>query len=48
MAEAGVPVDLRQLGSLIHGFANFNALGGGCSRGIADMVSALTAHLRRG
>lgn len=48
MAAAGVPVDLRQLGSLVHGFANFNALGGDCSRGIADMVSALTAHLRRG
>ena len=47
MAAAGVPVDLRQLGSLVHGFANFNALGGDCSRGIADMVSALTAHLRR-
>lgn len=48
MADAGVPVDLRQLGSLMHGFANFNALGGACSRGIAEMVSALTAHLRRG
>lgn len=47
LAAAGVPVDLRAMGSLLHGFANFNELGGAVSRAIAEMVSALAAHLRR-
>jgi acetyl esterase len=43
---AGVAVDLRRMGSLTHGFINFNALGGGSSLGMARATSALRAHLR--
>jgi acetyl esterase len=48
LAAAGVPVDHRHYGSLIHGFANFFPLGGGSATATADMVSALKAHLSRG
>ncbi|AQA05997.1 lipase [Mycobacterium sp. MS1601] len=45
---AGVPVDLRRMGSMTHGFLNFAGLGGGVERSVAEMLSALRAHLRRG
>ncbi|MDT5111395.1 MAG: hypothetical protein QOE20_3285 [Mycobacterium sp.] len=48
LAAAGVPVDHRQFGSLVHGFANFFPLGGGSANATAELVSALRAHLDRG
>jgi acetyl esterase len=45
LADAGVPVDLRQYGSMIHAFINFGGLGGGTSHSIADIASALKTHL---
>lgn len=48
LERAGVPVDLRRLGSMVHGFMNFAGLGGGVERSVADITSALRAHLRRG
>jgi acetyl esterase len=48
LAAAGVSVDHRQYGSLVHGFANFFPLGGGSATAVADFVSALKAHLSRG
>jgi acetyl esterase len=45
LAAAGVPVDLRQMGSMIHGFINFGGLGGGIDRSIAEVVSAVKNHL---
>ena len=48
LRSAGVAVDLRRMSSLVHGFVNFHALRGGSRRGIDELVSALTAHLRRG
>ncbi len=47
LAAAGVPVDLRRKTALLHGFVNFNELGGAVRQAIAEMVSALAAHLRR-
>jgi acetyl esterase len=47
MRAAGVAVDHREFGSLIHGFANFFALGGGCATATAESISALRAHLAR-
>ncbi|MGV0834904.1 alpha/beta hydrolase [Mycolicibacterium thermoresistibile] len=47
MRAAGVAVDLREYGSLIHAFANFFPLGGGSATATAEMVSALRAHLSR-
>jgi acetyl esterase len=47
MRAAGVAVDHRQFGSLIHGFANFFPLGGGSATATAEMISALRAHLAR-
>ena len=47
MRAAGVPVDHRQFGSLVHGFANFFPLGGGSATATAEMISALRAHLAR-
>ena len=47
LAAAGVPVDHRQFGPLVHGFANFFPLGGASATGTAEMVSALRAHLSR-
>jgi acetyl esterase len=48
MAAAGVSVDHRQFGSLVHGFTNFFPLGGGSASATAELVSALRAHLSRG
>jgi acetyl esterase len=48
LAAAGVPVDHRQFGSLVHGFANFFPLGGASASATAELVSALRAHLDRG
>jgi acetyl esterase/lipase len=48
LERAGVPVDLRRMGSMVHGFMNFAGLGGGVERSVADITSALRAHLRRG
>jgi acetyl esterase len=47
LRNAGVPVDHREFGSLIHGFANFFPLGGGSATAIAETISALRAHLAR-
>jgi acetyl esterase len=48
MRAAGVTVDLREMGSLVHGFASFFPLGGGSATATAEMISALRAHLSRG
>jgi acetyl esterase len=45
MREAGVTVDLREFGPLIHAFVNFFPLGGGSPTATAEMISALRAHL---
>lgn len=47
LAAAGVPVDWREYGSLVHAFANFFPLGGGSEAAVADLTSALRAHLSR-
>lgn len=47
MRAAGVSVDLRVFGSLIHGFANFFPLGGDSATATTEMISALRAHLAR-
>ncbi|HEX9499639.1 MAG TPA: alpha/beta hydrolase [Mycobacterium sp.] len=47
MRAAGVTVDYREFGSLVHGFANFFPLGGGSATAVAEMISALRAHLAR-
>jgi acetyl esterase len=47
MAAAGVPVDHREFGSLIHGFANFFPLGGGSATAVTETISAMRAHLAR-
>jgi acetyl esterase len=47
MSAAGVTVDHRQFGSLVHGFANFFPLGGGSATAVAETISALRAHLAR-
>jgi acetyl esterase len=48
MAAAGVPVEHRQFGSLVHGFTTFFPLGGGSATATNEVVSALRAHLSRG
>jgi acetyl esterase/lipase len=48
LAAAGVPVDLREMGPMTHGFINFNILGGRVSHHVAEVVSALRAHLLHG
>jgi acetyl esterase len=48
LRAAGVTVDHRQFGSLIHGFTNLFALGGGSAVAITEMISAMRAHLSRG
>jgi acetyl esterase len=48
MRAAGVPVDHREFGSLIHGFANFFPLGGDSVTAMAEVISALRAHLSGG
>jgi acetyl esterase len=47
MRAAGVAVDHRQFGSLVHGFINFFPLGGASATATAEMISALRAHLAR-
>jgi acetyl esterase len=47
MRDAGVTVDHREFGSLIHGFANLFALGGGSATATTEAISALRAHLVR-
>ena len=47
LREAGVPVDYREYGSLVHGFANFFPLGGASATATADVISAMRAHLTR-
>lgn len=47
LAAAGVAVDWREYGSLVHAFANFFPLGGGSEAAVADLTSALRAHLSR-
>jgi acetyl esterase len=47
MTAAGNVVDVRRFDSLVHGFAQFDALGGGCARAVAEINSAIKAHLSR-
>ncbi len=47
MGQAGVPVDHREYGSLVHGFANFFPLGGASACATAEVISAMRAHLTR-
>jgi acetyl esterase len=47
LRKAGVPVDHREFGSLIHAFANFFPLGGDSATAMAETISALRAHLAR-
>ena len=48
LRAAGVPVDHRRLSSMAHMFVNYAALGGGCARAMAEVNSALRAHLVHG
>ena len=48
LRKAGVSVDHREFGSLIHAFANFFPLGGASTTAVAETISALRAHLARG
>jgi acetyl esterase len=45
MYDAGTVVDLRRMGPLMHGFANMAPLGGGSAVAMAEIISALRAHL---
>jgi acetyl esterase len=47
LRAAGVTVDYREFGSLIHAFANFFPVGGASATAIAESISALRAHLAR-
>lgn len=47
MRAAGVTVDLREFGSLVHGFATFFPFGGGSAAAITETISAMRAHLSR-
>ena len=47
LTAAGVAVDRREYGSLVHAFINFFPLGGDSERAVADLTSALRAHLSR-
>lgn len=47
LTAAGTTVDLRRMGSLTHGFANFFPLGGGSASAMTEVISALRAHLKR-
>jgi acetyl esterase len=47
LCAAGTAVDLRSMGSLIHGFASLFPLGGGCAVATTELISALRAHLSR-
>lgn len=48
LRAAGVAVDHRKMGSMVHAFLNLNALGGGVAAANAEMISALRAHLAHG
>lgn len=48
MQAAGVVVDHREFGSLIHGFANFFPFGGDSATAMAEVISAVRAHLSGG
>ncbi|MGE2835633.1 alpha/beta hydrolase [Mycobacterium sp. SMC-4] len=45
LRAAGTPVDFREYGSLIHGFANFFPLGGDSAIAVKEVISAMRAHL---
>ncbi|MFZ0833753.1 MAG: alpha/beta hydrolase, partial [Mycobacterium sp.] len=45
LRDAGVTVDHRQMPTLIHAFCNYWPLGGGSAVAMAEIVSALRAHL---
>lgn len=45
LRAAGVAVDHRRMGSMVHAFLNLNVLGGGVGRANTEMISALRAHL---
>ena len=45
MRDAGVIVDLRRMSSLTHGFASLWTLGGASAFAMAEIISALRAHL---
>lgn len=45
LQEAGVVVDHRRAGAMIHAFLNLNVLGGGVARANTEIISALRAHL---
>lgn len=45
LAAAGTPVEYRCFGSLLHGFAQFDALGGGCATAMDEIISRIRAHL---
>jgi acetyl esterase len=47
LRAAGVEVDYREFGSLIHGFVNFFPVGGDSATATAESISALRAHLAR-
>lgn len=47
MQAAGVIVDHRVLGSLIHGFITFFGVGGDSATATTEMISALRAHICR-
>jgi acetyl esterase len=47
LRAAGIPVDLRYMGSLTHGFASLFPLGGGSADATNELISALRAHLTR-
>lgn len=48
LRDAGVTVDHRQLPTMTHLFVNYAPLGGGPARAMAEVNSALRAHLARG
>lgn len=47
LRAAGVVVDYREFGSIVHGFANFFPLGGDSATATAEAISAMKAHLVR-
>ncbi len=47
MRGAGVAVDYREYGAVVHGFANFFPLGGASATATTDFISAVRAHLTR-
>lgn len=47
LRDAGTPVDYREYGTVVHGFANFFPLGGDSATATADVISAIRAHLTR-